>query len=424
MSRLWTSPVTNWAYESRRITRMDRPQFSVLLPTRNRVSLLAQAIATVRAQKFDDWEIIVSDNASEEDVHGLVEEIDDPRIVYLRSDTSLPVTDNWNRAVNAARGRWVVMLGDDDGLVPDYFQTMQAACETLNSPDVIYHGAYHFLAPNVLPGQTEGRLSDVTRMHSLLLGRNAPCILPRAQCEAAARAALDMRAIYGFNMQYFLFHSEFLDKMRQFGPVFRGPYPDFYAANLALLVADKIGVVPAPMTVIGITRKSYGYFHFNNNEAAGVDFLSNQDFAKTVSPDLRKYLLPGSFMNTLWLVSVALVRDSLPDRSDLPLGVERYRLLQILDSAITNGIRNTAADRALMALKPLLNVRERLLLLALRIVTWPLKLLPPRWLGAFSIRVKRLMGQYHIGEGARQLPVAPRDMTEAIAALRDLAKVP
>jgi glycosyltransferase involved in cell wall biosynthesis len=401
---------------------MRKPEFSVLLPTRNRASLLVEAIETVRAQDFEDWEIIVSDNASIEDVRGIIENIADPRIVYLRSDEPLSVTDNWNRAIDAAQGRWIVMLGDDDGLVPGYFQNMQAACLKLNSPDVIYHGAYHFLAPDVLPGQAEGRLSDVTKMHSLLLGRKGPSLLPRGQCEAAARAALDMRAIYGFNMQYFLFRAEFLDKMRQFGPVFRGPYPDFYAANMALLIADTVGVVPAPMTVIGITRKSYGYFHFNNNESAGMDFLANHDFTKHVSADLRKHLLPGSFMNTLWLVSVALVRDSLPNAPNLNLGIKRYRRLQILDAGLNHSPKGSAAARERDALLPLLSLGERMLLLALRVASWPLTLLPPRWLAAFSIRAKCFLGQYDTGEGPRRLPMNPRNMTEAIERLRDLPK--
>ena len=402
---------------------MSRPEFSVLLPTRNRSSLLAEAIETVRAQSFADWEIIVSDNASIDDVKGLIEGIADPRIVYLRSDKALPVTENWNRAVDAARGRWVVMLGDDDGLVPGYFQAMQAACAKLHDPDVIYHGAYHFLAPNVLPGQSDGRLHDVTKMHSLLLGHDGSSLLPRTQCEAAARAALDMRAVYGFNMQYFLFRADFLDKMRQFGPVFRGPYPDFYAANMALLIADTVGVVPEPMTVIGITRSSYGYFHFNNHEAAGVDFLANQDFANQVSPELRQQLLPGSFMNTLWLVSVALIRDSLAHVPDLHLGMERYRRLQILDSCLNHAAKRGAAAGERRDLMPLLRFNERLLLIALRMIVWPLAFLPPRWLAAFAVRARRLMGQYHdTGEGARRLPLAPRNMTEAIAGLRDIKK--
>jgi glycosyltransferase involved in cell wall biosynthesis len=401
---------------------MRKPEFSVLLPTRNRASLLVEAIETVRAQDFEDWEIIVSDNASIEDVRGIIENIADPRIVYLRSDEPLSVTDNWNRAIDAAQGRWIVMLGDDDGLVPGYFQNMQAACLKLNSPDVIYHGAYHFLAPDVLPGQADGRLSDVTKMHSLLLGHQGPSLLPRGQCEAAARAALDMRAIYGFNMQYFLFCAEFLEKMRRFGPVFRGPYPDFYAANMALLIADTVGVVPAPMTVIGITRKSYGYFHFNNNESAGMDFLANHDFTKHVSTDLRKHLLPGSFMNTLWLVSVALVRDSLSNTHNLNLGIKRYRRLQILDSGLNHSPKGSAAARERDALLPLLSLGERMLLLALRLATWPLTFLPPRWLAAFSIRAKCFLGQYDTGEGPRRLPMKPRNMTEAIERLRDLPK--
>jgi glycosyltransferase involved in cell wall biosynthesis len=117
---------------------MRKPKFSVLLPTRNRASLLVEAIETVRAQDFEDWEIIVSDNASIEDVRGIIENIADPRIVYLRSDEPLSVTDNWNRAIDAAQGRWIVMLGDDDGLVPGYFQNMQAACLKLNCTPTIF----------------------------------------------------------------------------------------------------------------------------------------------------------------------------------------------------------------------------------------------------------------------------------------------
>jgi glycosyltransferase involved in cell wall biosynthesis len=41
-------------------------KFSVLLPTRNRLNLLSYAIETVIRQDYSDWEIIISDNCSEE----------------------------------------------------------------------------------------------------------------------------------------------------------------------------------------------------------------------------------------------------------------------------------------------------------------------------------------------------------------------
>ena len=43
-------------------------KFSVLLPTRNRLEYLRYAVETVRRQDYADWEIIVSDNCSEDDI--------------------------------------------------------------------------------------------------------------------------------------------------------------------------------------------------------------------------------------------------------------------------------------------------------------------------------------------------------------------
>lgn len=398
---------------------MTVPTFSVLLPTRNRAELLAQAIATVRAQDEADWEIVVSDNASTDDVKGLVDGIADPRIVYLRSDVPLPVTANWNRALEASRGRSIIMLGDDDGLVPGFFRRMREALVTLGDPDLVYFGAYHFAWPGVLPGSPDGAMFDVTRMHSFLRERQAPGIIPADEAHVAARAALDMRAVYGFNMQYFLFRRDLLDRMRRFGDVFRGPYPDFYAANMALLQAERVGAVPEPMTIIGISPKSYGYFHFNDDEAAGVGFLENQHFRDDVAPALRGQLLPGSYMNTLWLVSVALVAESLPDDRTLLLGVRRYRRLQILDAVLRRLHRGQSPFAAIGPLWPLLRTGERALLAALAIGLAPATLLPERYRVLLSTHISRLAGQYGRQPAApRRLPDTPSDMLAAVECLR------
>ncbi|WP_165608042.1 glycosyltransferase family 2 protein [Mycobacterium alsense] len=401
---------------------MSAPEFSVLLPTRNRVDLLAQAIATVRAQDEASWEIIVSDNASEDDVRGLVKSLDDSRIRYLRTDTPLPVTANWNRAADAATGRWVVMLGDDDGLPAGYMRTMREACATLADPDLIYHGAYHFMAPGVVPGQTQGQMSDVTQVYCMLHGRDAPAIIPPEEARAAARAALDMRALYAFNMQHFLFRRDFLERLRADAPVFRGPFPDFYAANLALLRAARVGVVPRPMTVIGITRKSYGYFHLNDSEAAGVDFLGNQDFRDEVAPELRQRLLPGSYMNTLWLVSVALVRDALANDPSLHLGVGRYRRLQIVSTILHHYTTGRPVGTTLGQMWPLLSRSERALAMLLRMALLPLRALPQVLRRVPAHFVASRFGQYGWLTRPRRVPLAPSNMLDAVDGLRRLAE--
>ena len=79
-------------------------KFSVLLPTRNRLEYLRYAIETVLRQDYQNWEVIVSDNCSEDDIAGYVASLNDPRICYVRTDTFVPVTDNWNNALRLSTG--------------------------------------------------------------------------------------------------------------------------------------------------------------------------------------------------------------------------------------------------------------------------------------------------------------------------------
>ncbi len=96
-------------------------KFSVLLPTRNRLDLLKYAVETVRRQDYDDWQIVISDNFSDDDIGGYVGSLQEPRIRYRRTQRLVPVTQSWNNALERYTGDYVVMLGNDDGLMKGYF---------------------------------------------------------------------------------------------------------------------------------------------------------------------------------------------------------------------------------------------------------------------------------------------------------------
>jgi glycosyltransferase involved in cell wall biosynthesis len=101
------------------ISTVHRPLFSILIPSRNRLELLRHAVDSVLAQEAD-FEIVIADNASEEPYGDYVASLGSVAAGSVRSEESLPVTQNWNRALAASRGRYVVMLGDDDALVPGW----------------------------------------------------------------------------------------------------------------------------------------------------------------------------------------------------------------------------------------------------------------------------------------------------------------
>ncbi len=370
-----------------------QPMFSVLLPTKDRLELLQEAISTVTRQKFQSWQIVVSDNASKSDIKSYVDSLSDKRIKYIRSDEPLSVTENWNKATEAADGEWIVMLGDDDGLTPNYFERMFSYINQLDKPDLIYHGAYHLAFPNVLTSYPNGALIDVTVMQPIFDNRYMPCMLPKDEAEKIVRAALDMRLSFSFNMQYFLFRRTFLMRLKEYGPVFQGPYPDFYLSNLSFLKAEKIGLLPFPMTIIGISPKSYGYFHFNNDEKGGISFLANVEYAKYANTELKNALLPGNEMNSQWLVSVAKVSHHLPEKN-LKLGIKRYRLLQVISYMFRPRPSKTSALRSLIEMSPMLSLIEKIqcvLIAIVAVIAWPMIRLFKRDQYDFFLK---LAGQY------------------------------
>ena len=65
------------------------PRFSVCIPTRQRHHTLPYSVASVLAQTFDDYELIVQDNFSSDETYHSIKDIGDPRLKYVRSDRRL-----------------------------------------------------------------------------------------------------------------------------------------------------------------------------------------------------------------------------------------------------------------------------------------------------------------------------------------------
>ena len=98
------------------------PSVSVCLPVYNGEAYLADAIQSVLSQTFSDLELIVSDNASTDRTGALCREAEarDPRVRYFRSETNNGLAWNFNRAFHLATGRYLVWIGHDDIMEPDY----------------------------------------------------------------------------------------------------------------------------------------------------------------------------------------------------------------------------------------------------------------------------------------------------------------
>src|SRR5215831_17377998 len=87
---------------------------TVGIPTYNRAEWLRESIASVLAQSYANFQLLISDNASDDTTEEVVASFDDSRIDYVRSVTNVGLVNNFNRLVEFAKGEFLIILPDDD----------------------------------------------------------------------------------------------------------------------------------------------------------------------------------------------------------------------------------------------------------------------------------------------------------------------
>ena len=96
-------------------------KFSVTIPT-YKVQYLREAVESVVSQTYPDWELIIIDDCSPENLRAAVEPfLADSRISYYRNERNcgaVNVIDNWNICLSHCTGDYVICMGDDDRLLP------------------------------------------------------------------------------------------------------------------------------------------------------------------------------------------------------------------------------------------------------------------------------------------------------------------
>lgn len=116
---------------------MPIPRISVLLPTFNRANYIGEAIASVLAQSYGDFELIVVDDGSTDETCSRVASIADPRIRYIYREHG-GVSKALNTAWRAARGELVAMIGSDDVWLPHLFKTLLPLIDGKSELGLVY----------------------------------------------------------------------------------------------------------------------------------------------------------------------------------------------------------------------------------------------------------------------------------------------
>jgi glycosyltransferase involved in cell wall biosynthesis len=125
-----------------RQARVMNRSIVIAIPFFKRREYLRRAIESVLRQSMPDWQLLVCDDCSPEQVAAeLSREFHDERIRYHRNSTNLGLPGNWNRCLELADAELVTLLHDDDELLPGYCEFMLDAAHKYPAAAAFHCGA-------------------------------------------------------------------------------------------------------------------------------------------------------------------------------------------------------------------------------------------------------------------------------------------
>jgi len=226
---------------------MISPLFSIVIPTYNRSDLVQGAVRSVLGQTFDDFEVVVSDNCSQDDTREVIEAFQDPRVRYVRTPAHGVIGDSWEFARSQARGTLIMMLSDDDAMLPNALARFAEEYRRHNADFLFCNLAEYrdrtFLGPerNTVNCRTFSGGARVVTTEEFV----GPLF--------AFRPKFDMHP------SAFMFSAAVAEKVVQrSGRFFRTNGVEYFAWPLAAVFSKSIVYIDLPLVILGRTAKSWG----------------------------------------------------------------------------------------------------------------------------------------------------------------------
>lgn len=91
-----------------------KPFFSITIPTYNRPEDLKRAVRSFLMQNFTDFEIVISDNSTNDESEKICQSFGDKRIKYFRNKTNIGFARNLYKVIKKSCGKYIFLCGNDD----------------------------------------------------------------------------------------------------------------------------------------------------------------------------------------------------------------------------------------------------------------------------------------------------------------------
>lgn len=223
---------------------------SIIIPTKNRAGYCISVLTTLLKNTYDNFEIIIQDNSDSDSIKSYLEreKITDPRLVYNYIKEPLSFISNFNQAIEIASGKYVIVIGDDDGITENLFKVVEWADKN-NVDSVCPVELVHYVWPNT---SSNGKM--VIPYSTRKIWTNKPLNNMQDLLEDGIIQYMN------FNLPK-LYHGIVLkerleDIKRKTGNYLGGLTPDIYASIALSATVKNHVVISFPLTIAGASPKS------------------------------------------------------------------------------------------------------------------------------------------------------------------------
>lgn len=124
------------------VSNCKEPLVTIAIPTYNRAKSgkLLKVIEHSLNQTYENLEIIVSDNCSEDNTQDIMHSIQDNRLKYYRQESNIGPNGNFNFCLQQATGKYFLLFHDDDAIDPDFITTCISAIKPDQEAGIVFTG--------------------------------------------------------------------------------------------------------------------------------------------------------------------------------------------------------------------------------------------------------------------------------------------
>jgi len=264
-----------------------KPKYTILLPTWNKIEYLKHSINSVITNDYNNFELLISDDHSTDGTDVYLKGIRDERVKIYKPPFKLSQTKNYEFLLKKAQGEWIAILGDDDGLMPNFFSKIDEVTSKFKDIEIIKskRAIYYWKGVDDLYGSRVVYFEDLNKKSTL---RSTKTDLFLSLC--GLRNSQDIPTIYTSGVIKRTLINKIKKKSNNF--FFHSIIPDYYSMVALSYEEKKYLFLQNPITWIGVSPLSAGRsrrIYLEKKKVSNEDFINeNMGLSGKMSKILHK----------------------------------------------------------------------------------------------------------------------------------------